>query len=69
MDREIMTTLRAPLQSPTNRLEKDIVRTLLEKLAEVPAEYPPELYAPRREAYLHQITTKADRIAVRSAGS
>jgi hypothetical protein len=42
----------------TRRLEQDIVRTLLEKLAEAKTEYPKELHEPRRADYLHQITTK-----------
>jgi hypothetical protein len=42
----------------TRRLEQDIVRTLLEKLAEAKTEYPPELYEPRRDAYIADIETK-----------
>jgi hypothetical protein len=42
----------------TRRLEQDIVRTLLEKLAAAKTEYPPELYEPRRDAYLAQVKTQ-----------
>jgi hypothetical protein len=42
----------------TRRLEQDIVRTLLERLAETKTEYPKELYEPTRAGYMQQITTK-----------
>jgi predicted kinase len=42
----------------TQRLEQDIVRTLLEQMAEIKAEYPKELYEPTRAEYIHQVTTK-----------
>lgn len=44
----------------TRRFEQDIVRALLEKLAEVKSEYPADLYAPRRAEFIAQVeqTTK-----------
>ena len=61
--------MRAPLQPPTDRPQKDIVRTLLERLAEVKAEYPTELYEPRRSAYLAQLKTAAPLGKAGTAGS
>jgi hypothetical protein len=50
--------MNLPAPHNTRRFEQDIVRTLLEKLAAAKAEYPPELYEPRRNAYLAQVETQ-----------
>jgi hypothetical protein len=47
-----------PLPHNTQRLEDDIVKTLLETYRDQKAEYPPELYVPRRDAYLAQLETR-----------
>jgi hypothetical protein len=48
----------APLKPNSYRIEKQIVEALRE--IDPPAEYPLELYEPRRASYLQQITTLAD---------
>jgi hypothetical protein len=39
------------------RLENKVVKMLIE-LKEMTSEYPPELYVPRRDAYLAQVETQ-----------
>jgi hypothetical protein len=39
------------------RLENKVVKMLIE-LKEMTSEYPPELYVPRRDAYLAQLETR-----------
>lgn len=41
-----------------HRIEKEIIKLLLEAKERTDAEYPRELYEPRRAEYLEQITTK-----------
>lgn len=55
----------------TRRLEQDIVRELLEKLAKAETKYPAELYEPRRAEYVAQVeqTTKTGQVAAHPVGS
>jgi hypothetical protein len=58
-----VNTLRASFQIPTKQLEEYIVLALLKKLSEIVMEYPVDLLAERRAAFLAQIEEKDEAVS------